>query len=223
MTKVSAVIAGLRISVVPFVLILMVAMCGCAQRQMIIASTATNIGVEISENPAKASPQAKLGYQRAELALVPTNRSGESDTSGGADQCANVLMELKYSGIFSFGADSCLYQRLAVGKDAVTQRGAAFMFARDASGNLSDKAASAIEKSFASIKKVPPVIDALLTELALRFTYASKERKQMVRNTIKNDPMFKSFSSYDDLMDKEPDVPTEEQIRVLLTMLEEGP
>ena len=52
-------------------------MYGCTNnRHAVIAVTGTNIGVEISQNPANQSPQAKLGYQRSEVAIVPSNRSG---------------------------------------------------------------------------------------------------------------------------------------------------
>lgn len=124
---------------------------GCqSSRYYLLASTATNIGVEISQNPANQSPQAKLGYQRAELAIVPTNRSAEDSSTNskgdGAKDVPDVLIELRYGGIFDLGKSSGIYQRLAIGNTAVRQPGAAFMFARDADGNLSKEAVAAIQK-----------------------------------------------------------------------------
>lgn len=122
---------------------------GCsATSHLVIAATETTIGVNISENPATQYPQAKLGYNRAELAIVPTNRSkGESagSTSNGAADVADVMMELRYGGIFDMGATSGIYQRLAVGKNAVEQPGASLMFAKDASGDLKPEAGSAVQ------------------------------------------------------------------------------
>jgi hypothetical protein len=133
---------------------------GCDKnRHMVIAATATNIGVEISQNPATQQPQAKLGYQRTELAIVPSNRSTENSATAansmgnGALDVADVIMELRYGGIFDVGATSGIYQRLAVGKEAVAQPGAHLMFAKDADGKVSDPAVDAL-KSIASIKPI---------------------------------------------------------------------
>lgn len=124
---------------------------GCASRHMIVAATGTNIGVEVSQNPANQSPQAKLGYQRTEFAIVPTNRSAKEETTGGAQQHGDVIMELRYGGIFDLGKSSGIYQRLAVGSKAVERPGAALMFSRDADGNVSADAAKALE----ALKKLP--------------------------------------------------------------------
>lgn len=127
---------------------------GCnSYNHQVIAATGTSIGVEVSQNPATQVPQAKLGYQRAELAIVPTNRSAEKTTTtgaagnsmgGGATDHGEVIMELRYGGIFDTGKSSGIYQRLAVGKVAVSQPGAAFMFAKDNEGALSPHAADAL-------------------------------------------------------------------------------
>ncbi len=127
------------------------AACGTG-RYAVLASTATNIGVEISQSPANQAPQAKLGYQRTELAIVPTNRPdvGRADpasppTLKGAEQVADVVMELRYGGIFDWGPSSGIYQRLAVGSTAVRQPGASLMFLRDADGRVNEEAARALQ------------------------------------------------------------------------------
>jgi hypothetical protein len=132
--------------------------CGSAMtNHYVIASTGTVIGVEVSQNPANQTPQAKLGYDRAELALVPTARptctiaSDQSTVNcapGTGDHIKDlpdVLMELRYGGIFDLGASSGIYQRLAVGSTAVQQRGAALLFARDADGRLEPAAMDALK------------------------------------------------------------------------------
>lgn len=124
---------------------------GCNRyNHQVIAATGTSIGVEVSQNPATQVPQAKLGYQRAELAIVPTNRSAEQTTTTansmgeGAKDHGEAIMELRYGGIFDTGKSSGIYQRLAVGKIAVSQPGAAFMFAKDDEGALSPHTADAL-------------------------------------------------------------------------------
>lgn len=142
--------------------LLVLAMCACAPRQnhYVIASTSTIIGVEVGGSAA-ATPQAKLGYNRSELALVPTNRSlcqspGAADCESvgdGAADSTDVLMELRYSGIFDTGASSGIYQRLAVGANAVRGSGAAVMFTKDADGNTDPAVAAAVSLSAESLEQ----------------------------------------------------------------------
>jgi hypothetical protein len=122
---------------------------GCAAtRYVVLASTGTVIGLEISQNPANQSPQAKLGYNRGELALVPSDRTEEpasGSTRGSAKDVADVIMEIRYGGIFDWGPTSGIYQRLAVGTTAVKQPGASLMFAKNSSGDLNADAVAAIK------------------------------------------------------------------------------
>lgn len=127
---------------------------GCnSYNHQVIAATGTSIGVEVSQNPATQVPQAKLGYQRAELAIVPTNRAADNTVTsgnsmgGGASDHGEVIMELRYGGIFDTGKSSGIYQRLAVGKIAVSQPGAAFMFAKDDEGELKGNTADAVARA----------------------------------------------------------------------------
>ncbi len=128
---------------------------GCkTSNHYVIAATGTVIGVEIAQDPKTQVPTAKLGYNRGELALVPTGRprcvqkdddSLDCGPSGGkASDSANVVMELRYGGIFDTGASSGIYQRLAVGSDAVKQPGASLMFIKNADGNVDPNAAMAL-------------------------------------------------------------------------------
>jgi len=139
---------------------------GCtAAGSSVIASTGTVIGVEISQNQTSQTPTATLGYKRAELAYVPTNRGTVDKVKkvtgadgvitethegaipamkDGARDSANVLMELRYVGIFDVGSASGIYQRLAVGDKAVAQPGASLMFAKNDTGKVDATAAGAI-------------------------------------------------------------------------------
>jgi hypothetical protein len=126
---------------------------GCIdQRHTVLASTGTNIGLDISQDPATQSPHAKLGYQRVELAIVPSNRTAKEEPNQGnsigegAKDVPDVLMELRYGG-FGFTGSSGIYQRLAVGKIAVSQPGASFMLAKDADGTLKPETADAVARA----------------------------------------------------------------------------
>lgn len=120
--------------------ILLLAGCKAIDRNYVITGTGTVLGVQIAENPATQLYEAKFGYSRAETALVPTNG-------------VSVLMELRYSGIFSKSGG--IYQRLAVGDTAVKQPGASFMFAKDSNGNLSTNVAQAITEKVQLIPLAP--------------------------------------------------------------------
>lgn len=117
----------------------------CAQApHSVIAATGTVIGVDFGQD-ASSGVTGTLGYNRTELAIVPTNRSkGDEagDSGNGAADTADVLMELRYQNIFS--GEGGIYQRLAVGKTAVIQPGAALMFARAPGESLNPGDAAAI-------------------------------------------------------------------------------
>ncbi len=136
---------------------------GCANpSSSIIALTGTTIGVEISQSQTNQTPNAVLGYKRSELAYVPTNRGTAKKTTtnfenntptqtineegiptsgSGARDSANVLMELRYMGIFNFGENTGIYQRLAVGDIAVAQPSATFLFSKDDKGSVNSSVA----------------------------------------------------------------------------------
>lgn len=136
-------------SVALAVWLLLLGGCQNLSNHQVIATTATVIGVEIAQAPTGTAPQAKLGYNRAEFALVPATLKAKyangkkTEEEIGAADSAEVLMELRYGNIFN-ASSSGIYQRLAVGKIAVTQAGAALMFAKDAEGKIDEKTAQAI-------------------------------------------------------------------------------
>jgi hypothetical protein len=123
----------------------------------IVASTGTVIGIEGSQSPAADSPQATIGYKRAEYTFVPAKQIGEvteAETCGknanGETVCIkndypiyatpNVLTEVYFDTILW----STLYQRMAVGETAVQQGGASIIFAKNSDGTLDTSAAAAI-------------------------------------------------------------------------------
>lgn len=156
---------NLILAVLPLLLCL-----GCTTgKHYVIASTATVIGLEVAQNPSSQMYQAKLGYNRAELALVPSNRAsgqkGDVSTGQGAADTTDVMMELHYANIFSL-KQSGIYQRLAVGSTAVSQPGAALMFAKGKDGQLDPQVAESVSRAIATIPEVKPDITALKVSLA---------------------------------------------------------
>lgn len=197
--------------------IIVVSAAGCSQqRHAVIAATGTNIGLELSANPASQMPQGKLGYNRAEFAIVPTNRSADiapDNKDRGAADIADVLMELRFSNIFSGNAG--IYQRLAVGPNAVSQPGAALMFARNADGTLSDPAA----RELAALYSVTATGTAVRTEKAKLSKFygstASAAQKAIVVQELNN----AGYHSWDDFSDGRPSEPTAQQMSQLKNAL----
>ena len=116
-----------------------VALSGCrnaAMRPAVLAFTGTNFGLEVSQNVATQTPQMKLGYNRGEVAIVKDERE-------------NVLMEFGYG-----GAAHNLYQRLAVGKEAVKAVAASSMFTKDDTGKVSPEAAIAAKANAEALKAI---------------------------------------------------------------------
>lgn len=197
---------------------------GCSSNT-VIAATGTTIGVELAENPATHVPHAKLGYNRAELAYVPTNRPGpqeEAPKDGkicGAEDTAEVLMEIKYAGIFSWGAGGGIYQRLAVGKTAVQQPGAAYMFARDVSGNLEPETAAQIK---AALRNMPDAatVDQLKAMAPLRKAYVAfyddAGKKQLFDQAAKA----QCFNDFADFLAADADRITDEKIQGIRRQIE---
>lgn len=142
-------------------ILLALTLVGCATQNTVLVSTGTTIGVEIAQNPTTGMYQAKLGYNRVEIALVPSTNRYTPD----------VITELRYSGIFSQGADSGIYQRMAVGSVAVSQPLAMAMFLKDASGNISSNTAAAL-KSLASVPTVNTEATTGLVKIAAAFKTA---------------------------------------------------
>ena len=187
---------------------------GCAtNRHAVLAVTGTSIGVEIAQNPATQIPEARLGYQRMEVAIVPTNRSARDEAGeapGGASNHANVLMELRYTGIFQGGPSSGIYQRLAVGTEAVRQPGAAALFLRDAEGKLDPAAAQAL-KSLLSIPETPAEVSELKAHIAV-LQLCNPQRVAEEIGKMPGNPWEGTFNRFADGRPREPTLTEARQI-----------
>jgi hypothetical protein len=194
---------------------------GCAQQgYSVVAMTGTVIGVDIAQNPATQTPHAKLGYNRGELAFVPTNRqetssAGQggqgSNNNGGAKDSANVLMELRYGGIFDTGATSGIYQRLAVGKEAVQQPGASLMFGKDAEGKIDANAKAALQ-SLETIRSLDRQTLSAMTTLSQK-----RQSDATLRKLIDGEVQKLGYTSWDNFVDGKPSTPTPQQLKEILT------
>lgn len=102
----------------PYLIVLWL-LTGCAAiKDKILVTTNTGLAFSVAENPTTGLYEAKLGYVRSELALVPTNG-------------VNIITEIRWNGIFKTGG---LYQRMAIGDKAV--QAAIPMFLKNPDGTL---------------------------------------------------------------------------------------
>jgi hypothetical protein len=114
----------------------------CTNLHSVIATTQTGLGVSVSENPSTQLYEVRFGFFRNEFTFVP----GDTNHPG---TVPDVLMELRYENILKGGM---LYQRLAVGKNAVGQPGATLLFAKDVNGTVNSNVINAIS---AKINNIP--------------------------------------------------------------------
>jgi len=179
---------------------------GCAsQSASVIAATSTNLGVEIGQQSASSGPSVTLGYKRAELAIVPTNRSRDAaagTTKDGARDTANVIMELNYTGTEGNNATGGVYQRLAVGDIAVTQGGATVMFAKNNKGDITEAQAAAL-KNISAITAADPAAISAIVPLAIRYTSAKSStdaatiaKFDTAAASLDRSPRFKTFEEF---------------------------
>jgi len=190
---------------------------GCRGRQAVVAATGTVIGVEISQNPQTQMYQAKLGYNRGELAIVPSNRSGDVEpgaVGGGAKDTADVIMELKYSGLFSSGGG--IYQRLAVGTTAVKQPGAALMFLKDDSGNIDEAKVKAISTALQGIPETPEDVEKARAPLSKAYTQLATTKGAVFDAAAKT----QSYADFRSFLLNKPKAPTTDQVQKIRTELE---
>ena len=141
-----------------FLAVLCLAMTGCTNLHSVITSTQTGLGVSISENPSTQLYEMRFGYFRNEFAFVP----GDTNHPG---TVPDVLMEIRMENILKGGL---VYQRLAVGSNAVMQPGAALLFSKGANGD-------ADPRTVAMVLKQTPAPDAQATSEKLPLAQAYQQ------------------------------------------------
>lgn len=117
---------------------------GCASPNSIVTTAQSVLGISVSENPATQLYEARAGIVLSQIAFVPC-----STNSNGTLMVPDVIQEFRVNNLFAGGL---VYQRLAVGANAVNQPGASVMFAKDASGKLSTNAFESVISRFQIIE-----------------------------------------------------------------------
>jgi hypothetical protein len=102
-------------------------LCGCAAPNSVCTTAQSVLGLTVSENPATQLYEVRFGLVLSQIAFVPGNTNDPASYP-------DVIQEFRINNIFTGGL---VYQRLAVGKNAVQQPGASVMFSKDSSGSLS--------------------------------------------------------------------------------------
>jgi len=121
----------------------LIILAGCESLdKRVVTATGTTIGLKVGQEPGAPVVDTVFGYRRAEFASVPVPHE-ENDL----DSVPNVITELYYSR----SADSHLYQRLAVGREAATSDGAKYVFAKNRNGEIDANAAVALNMHSASL------------------------------------------------------------------------
>lgn len=161
-------------------LALAAALCGCTNLHSVITSTQTGLGVSISENPSTQLYEMRFGYFRNEFAFVP----GDTNHPG---TVPDVLMEIRMENILKGGL---VYQRLAVGPNAVTQPGAALLFAKGADGSADPNIAAALLRQTPS-----PAAEATAAKLPLAQAYQKAADKAPFEAVAKS-AGYETFSAF---------------------------
>lgn len=166
-----------------------IALGGCAANQdNVLAVTGTVVGLQIHQKDADKTPEFKVGYARTEFAFVPTNRRTRSKDccAGSAEDSAEVLMEINAEGNLGLGTayQGGIYQRLAVGRTAVSQPGAALMMSKDRKGIIDSNTASVVARAtqmgFTETKAAMLTLDSAAAKL-----FEQKEQGQRKQLAIK--------------------------------------
>ena len=110
---------------------------GCATQNPIVTSAQSVLGISVSQNQTTQMYEARAGIVLSQVAIVPCATNGTA--------CVPVIQEFKVNNLFAGGL---VYQRLAVGVDAVSQPGAAAMFAKNSSGVLDPNLLKVLVQSF---------------------------------------------------------------------------
>lgn len=138
---------------------------GCAginNPNRIVIVSGTVLGIELGENPATQLYHARLGYVRSEVALVPSTNGLAPD----------VLLEANYGRLLT--RDASLRQRLAVGRNAVSQPGAFLLFATSRDGTV-DSNAVLIAQHIQSIPAPSAAATSALWPLAKAYEASDKK------------------------------------------------
>lgn len=131
-------------------IMIIVAISGCKNVNCVASNTATGIGVKFGYNPINNLPEGQVAFLHSANLIVPTNRvSDDTDKAvygNGATDSVDVLSEIMFTSFFAFwNSNPTIYERLAVGKNAVNTPGAIAMMSKSIDGKLSTQAVEALK------------------------------------------------------------------------------
>lgn len=179
---------------IPIILLALV-LTACSTSHSVIVNTATVLGVAVAENPSTSLYEARFGYARTEFAYVPSNRgrsTNEVTTGQGAKDVADVILEIRMENLLKGGL---IYQRLAVGENAVKQPGAALLFAKSPDGTIDPAVARAISE-------VPAVNTTTIQTLSPLAKAFQESNKKEAFDAVARRSGYENFSAF--LTDKKP-------------------
>ena len=119
-------------------------MAGCAAPNCIVTTAQSVLGISVAENPATQLYEARAGVVLNQIAVVPCSTNGT-----GTLIVPDVIQEFRVQNLFAGGM---VYQRLAVGANAVNQPGASVMFAKDGSGTLGTNSIETVVNQLNTLK-----------------------------------------------------------------------
>ena len=159
-------------------IVLMVAS-GCRNVNCVSANADTGIGIKFGYNPINNLPEGQVAFLHGSHLIVPTNRvSDDTDkiaTGAGASDSVDVISEISFTSFFAFwNSNPTIYERLAVGKNAVNAPGAVAMMAKSADGSLTQQAVDAIK----AISGVKTTDTALVNDKAVLINICSDPVKK---------------------------------------------
>lgn len=159
---------------------------GCRSNTSVVVSNTTGIGLEVKYDQASQTPMGWMGYINNVFGIVPTNRINEENSKqviGGAQESADVLFETNFCNFFSFWKDNGIYQRVAVGKNAVNQPGATVMFAK--SGNNGTVTSDIVTAALNAVKTITADEVVMKAKIAKNYAIGNDANKLIILNVLK--------------------------------------
>ncbi len=191
----------------------------CKSQTCVVTATATGIGLRASYDQKTQMPLGELGYIHSAVAIVPTDRQADGEAvkeSATAANSTDVINEISFNNFFSFWNENGIYERIAVGKNAVSQPGAVALFAKNNSGNMDANSVKALEAIY-QIKSQP--VQKLDLKLKLAQLVGKDIAKQQIAvDTVSSLVPNKKIQTWVALMDN-PDI-SDEVLTALISKLE---
>ncbi|HVZ93078.1 MAG TPA: hypothetical protein VG797_01065 [Phycisphaerales bacterium] len=201
---------------------------GCAERVLrenVLASTQSTVGLSLAQNPASQLYELKAGYARSEFFLVPTGKLVGYDAEGAEKDIAgachdptptpDVIAEIQVGGrgkqtlaTGEQGAEIQMYQRLAVGTNAVRAPAAVALMANHPD---SIRALSSLAPTAGSNTELV----ALRTEIGAMVTSDAAKKQKALEWLAANQAGHPARGDIERFVNEPPGASDEEKVNVL--------